>query len=114
MDLMQALYTSTIILNGYKHLSSNYDSVDSLVNSFTRNSVIAGFRGGHIWNYHLLIMLLKVGPSIYDTFADQIFNTFDDPNKKYIFISADNGAYGYFSSINAFKKSSLTIMKQMN
>lgn len=85
-------------------LSSNYDSVDSLVNSFTRNSVVAGFRGGHIWELSFIDNVAQSWSKIYDTFADQIFNIFDDPNKKYIFISADNGTYGYFSSINAFKK----------
>lgn len=85
-------------------LSSNFDNVEYLTKSSTRNSLLAGFRGGQIWELSFTNATANSWAKLYDTYADHIHFIFDDPNGKYIFISADNGTYGYFKSINGFKK----------
>ena len=85
-------------------LSSNYDNVECLVKSTTRNSIIAGLRGGQIWELSFTNATANSWGKLYDTYADHIYNIYDDPNGQYIYVSADNGAYGYFNSIKNFKK----------
>ena len=85
-------------------LSSNFDNVEYLAKSITRNSVVAGFRGGQIWELSFTNATANSWSKLYDTYADHIHYIYDDPNGNYIFISADNGTYGYFKSVNGFKK----------
>ena len=85
-------------------LSSNFDNVESLAKSSTRNSVIAGFRGGQIWELSFTNAAANSWAKLYDTYADHIFSIYDDSNSNYIYISTDNGTYGYFKLINSFKK----------
>lgn len=85
-------------------LSSNFDNVESLAKSSTRNSVIAGFRGGQIWELSFTNAAANSWAKLYDTYADHIFSIYDDSNSNYIYISTDNGTYGYFKQINSFKK----------
>jgi len=85
-------------------VSTNFDSVDALSKSFTRSSVLAGFRGGQVWELSFDGNVAKSWSKIYDTYADRISGIYDDPNSNYVFIVADNGVFGYFKSINAFKK----------
>ena len=83
-------------------LSSNFDNVEYLAKSITRNSVVAGFRGGQIWELSFTNATANSWSKLYDTYADHIHYIYDDPNGNYIFISADNGTYGYFKSVNGF------------
>jgi hypothetical protein len=85
-------------------VSTNFDSVDALANSFTRSSVLAAFRGGQIWELTFDGNVAKSWSKIYDTYADRVFGIYDDPNSNYVYIVADNGVFGYFKSINGFKK----------
>ena len=85
-------------------LSSNFDNVECLAKSSTRNSVIAGFRGGQIWELSFTNAAANSWAKLYDTYADHIFSIYDDSNSNYIYISTDNGTYGYFKLINSFKK----------
>lgn len=85
-------------------LSSNFDSVETLTRSTTRNSLIATFRGGQVWELSYTGSTAKTWSKIYDTYADHVHYAYDDPNGSYIFISADNGIYAYFKSVNGFKK----------
>ena len=85
-------------------LSSNFDNVETLTKSVTRNSLIAAFRGGQVWELSYNGSTPKTWSKIYDTYADHVYFTYDDPNGSYIYISADNGIYGYFKSVNGFKK----------
>ena len=85
-------------------LSSNFDSVETLTRSVTRNSLIATFRGGQIWELSYTGSTAKTWSKIYDTYADHVFYVYDDPNGSYLYISADNGIYSYFKSVNGFKK----------
>jgi hypothetical protein len=85
-------------------LSSNFDNVECIAKSSTRNSVLVGFRGGQIWELSFTNATANSWAKLYDTYADHIFSIYDDPNANYIYISADNGTYGYFKSINSFKK----------
>ena len=85
-------------------LSSNFDNVETLTRSVTRNSLLATFRGGQIWELSYTGSTAKTWSKIYDTYADHIHYVYDDPNGSYIYISADNGIYGYFKSVNGFKK----------
>ena len=85
-------------------LSSNFDSVETLNRSVTRNSLIATFRGGQVWELSYTGSTAKTWSKIYDTYADHIHYVYDDPNGSYVYVSADNGIYGYFKSVNGFKK----------
>jgi len=85
-------------------LSSNFDSVETLTRSFTKNSLIASFRGGQIWELSYTGTVPKTWSKIYDTYSDHVHFVYDDPNGQYIYISADNGVYAYFKSVNGFKK----------
>ena len=85
-------------------LSSNFDNVETLTRSVTRNSLLATFRGGQIWELSYTGSTPKTWSKIYDTYADHVHYVFDDPNGSYVYVSADNGVYGYFKSVNGFKK----------
>ena len=85
-------------------LSSNFDNVETLTRSVTRNSLLATFRGGQIWELSYTGSTPKTWSKIYDTYADHVHYVFDDPNGSYVYIAADNGVYGYFKSVNGFKK----------
>lgn len=102
-------YASSAIYKYYnaqwtQTVSTNFDSVDALSNSFTRNSVLAAFRGGQVWELSFDGSVAKSWSKIYDTYADKVFGIYDDPNSLYVYVVADNGVFGYFKSINAFKK----------
>jgi hypothetical protein len=85
-------------------LSSNFDSVETLTRSVTRNSLLATFRGGQVWELSYTGSTAKTWSKIYDTYADHVHFVYDDPNGLYVYVSADNGIYGYFKSVNGFKK----------
>lgn len=85
-------------------LSSNFDSVETLTRSVTRNSLLATFRGGQVWELSYTGSTAKTWSKIYDTYADHVHYVYDDPNGSYVYIAADNGIYGYFKSVNGFKK----------
>ena len=65
---------------------------------------MAGFRGGQIWELSFTNATANSWAKLYDTYADHIYSIYDDPNSNYVYFSADNGTYGYFKSINNFKK----------
>ena len=85
-------------------LSSNFDSVETLTRSVTRNSLLATFRGGQVWELSYTGSTAKTWSKIYDTYSDHVHFVYDDPNGSYVYVSADNGIYGYFKSVNGFKK----------
>jgi hypothetical protein len=85
-------------------LSSNFDNIECMTKSVTRNSVLVGFRGGQIWELSFTNATANSWAKLYDTYSDHIFTIFDDPNGNYIYVSTDNGTYGYFKSISNFKK----------
>ena len=85
-------------------LTSDFDNVEALCKSVTRSSVLAAFRGGQVWELTYENNIAKTWKKIFDTYADHIFSIYDDPNGNYVYISTDNGVYGYFLSAAGFKK----------
>ena len=85
-------------------LSSNFDNVECMAKSTTRNSVLVGFRGGQIWELSFNNATANSWAKLYDTYGDHFYSIYDDPNGNYTYFSVDNGTYGYFKLINSFKK----------
>lgn len=84
-------------------LSAQLDSVDSMVYSTTRDSIVAGFRGGEIWELPFLNNLPKSWSKIFDLNGDRILSISDDSYGNYLFLNTDVQSYGYFKSLETTK-----------
>lgn len=84
-------------------LSTKFDNVEALSFSTARNSIVASFRGGDIWENPFVNNVLTSWSKIYDTNADKTFSINDDPTGKYLFICCDNKSVIYVKETNSFK-----------
>lgn len=87
-----------------KILASDADSVDALVYSTAKNSLIAGFSGGQIWILPFDSNNDATSWSLwYETYADNFYAITNDTGGNYLFAASSNGLYGYFKSLDQFK-----------
>ena len=85
-------------------LATDYDSVDYLCYSSAKKSMLAGFRGGEIWELPYNSNNDPTSWALsYSTYADKIYSIVDDSVGAYTFIATDNGLYSYFKSLNQYK-----------
>lgn len=84
-------------------LSSTFDNVEVLSPSTTRKSIVAGFRGGEIWELPYVDAISTSWRKIHDVNSDRIFSISDDPAGKYLFISSDAKTSTYIKSLDTFK-----------
>ncbi len=84
-------------------LATTYDDVEYLEYSTARNSLVAGFRGGFIWELPFVDSLPTSWASIYDTNADHIYSINDDSLGDYLFINTDVKSVIYVKSLDTFK-----------
>ena len=84
-------------------LSSTSDNVEALSYSTARDSVIAAFRGGDVWELPFVNSKPDVWSKIYDTNSDKCFSINDDPSGKYLFINTDAKSVMYIKSTDSFK-----------
>ena len=84
-------------------LSSTFDNVEAMTYSTSRDSIVAAFRGGDIWELPFSNNLPKVWSKIYDTNSDRCFSINDDVSGKYLFINTDAKSVMYVKSIDSFK-----------
>lgn len=83
--------------------ATTYDDVESLEYSTARKSLIAGFRGGYIWELPFVDSLPTSWTSLYDTNADHIYSINDDIVGDYLFINTDVKSLVYVKSLDTFK-----------
>lgn len=92
-------------------LSSDFDNVEYLCASTARTSMVAGFRGGEIWELPFVNSLPTSWTKIHDVYSDHIYSINDDSSGKYLFINGDlkNSIYvkslGVFKTVTRFDKS---------
>lgn len=84
-------------------LATTYDDVEYLEYSTTRKSLVAGFRGGFIWELPFVDSLPTSWTSLYDTNADHIYSINDDSLGDYLFINTDVKSVIYVKSLDTFK-----------
>jgi len=84
-------------------LATTYDDVEYLEYSTARKSLVAGFRGGFIWELPFVDSLPTAWASIYDTNADHIYSINDDSLGNYLFINTDVKSAIYVKSLDTFK-----------
>ena len=84
-------------------LATTYDDIEALEYSSARTSLIAGFRGGQIWELPYVNSLPTSWSQIYDTNADHIYSINDDTNGQYLFINTDVKSAMYIKSLDTFK-----------
>lgn len=84
-------------------LATTYDDVECLEYSTARNSMVAGFRGGNIWELPYSNNLPTSWVEIYDTTADHIYSINDDTLGEYLFINTDAKSLAYIKTLNSFK-----------
>ena len=90
-------------LEWQQSLSTEFDNVESLQYSTTRNSIIAGFRGGNIYELPFVENLPTSWKFIYDIASDLIYSISDDVTGNYLFICGDNKSVVYIKETNSFK-----------
>ena len=84
-------------------LATDYDNVEAMSYSTARNSIVAGFRGGNVWELPYINNQPSSWVKIYDTNSDKFFSIKDDVAGKYLFISGDNKSVVYVKGIDTFK-----------
>ena len=84
-------------------LSSTFDNVEAMSYSTSRDSIVAAFRGGDIWELPFSNNLPGVWSKIYDTNSDRCFSINDDLSGDYLFINTDAKSVMYIKSIDSFK-----------
>ena len=84
-------------------LATDFDSVDAISYSTARNSIVACFRGGDVWELSYSNNQPTSWAKIYDTNSDRFFSIKDDSSGKYLFISGDNKSVIYVKSLDTFK-----------
>lgn len=83
--------------------ASEADGVEAMTYSTTRNSIVAGLRGGDIWELPFTNNLPTSWSKIYDVNSDRIFSINDDSAGKYLFISSEEKSVVYIKDSNSFK-----------
>ena len=84
-------------------LSSTFDNVEVLSPSTARTSIVAGFRGGEIWELPFVNSLPTSWRKIHDVNSDHIYSISDDSTGEYLFIAADAKTSVYIKSLDTFK-----------
>ena len=84
-------------------LSSEFDNVEAISASTARTSIVAGFRGGEIWELPFTNSLPTSWRKIQTIDSDRIYSISDDTSGKYLFISTDQKTSLYIKSIDSFK-----------
>lgn len=84
-------------------LATEFDSVEAISYSTARNSIVACFRGGDVWELVYNNNQPVSWSKIYDTNSDRFYSIKDDSNGKYLFISGDNKSVVYVKSLDSFK-----------
>jgi hypothetical protein len=84
-------------------LATTYDDIEALEYSTARSSLIAGFRGGFLWELPYVNSLPTSWSQVYDTNADHIYSINDDTNGEYLFVNTDVKSVMYVKSLNSFK-----------
>lgn len=84
-------------------LSSEFDNVDAISASTARTSIVAGFRGGEIWELPFTNSLPTSWRKIYTIDSDRIYSISDDTSGKYLFINSDQKTSMYIRSTDTFK-----------
>lgn len=97
-----AIYTYNNV-DWTQSLATTFDNVEAISYSTTKNSIVAAFRGGDIWELPFTNNLAGSWSKIYDTNCDHTFAITDDPNGEYLFISGDVKTVMYIKSLNTFK-----------
>lgn len=84
-------------------LATDFDNVEVMSYSTARNSIVACFRGGNVWELPYINNQPSSWIKIYDTNSDKFYSIKDDNSGKYLFISGDNKSVVYVKSIDTFK-----------
>jgi len=84
-------------------LATNYDDVECLEYSTARNSMVAGFRGGSLWELPYANNLPTAWIQLYDTTSDHIYSINDDVIGDYLFVNTDTKSVAYIKSLDSFK-----------
>ena len=83
--------------------ATTFDNVEAINYSLTRNSIIAGFRGGKFYELPFVNNLPTSWSLMYDSGSDLIFSINDDPNSNYLFLCCDNKSIVYSKITNSFR-----------
>lgn len=84
-------------------LAITYDDVECLEYSTARNSMVAGFRGGYLWELPYSNNLPTAWTQLYDTTSDHIYSINDDVLGEYLFVNTDIKSTVYVKSLDSFK-----------
>jgi hypothetical protein len=84
-------------------LATTYDDVQCLEYSTARNSMVAGFRGGYLWELPYSNNLPTAWTQLYDTTSDHISTINDDVLGEYLFVNTDVKSTVYVKSLDSFK-----------
>lgn len=84
-------------------LVSTYDDVQYMTYSTTRNSIVAGFRGGSVWELPYVDNLSTSWIEIFNTYSDYIYSISDDTDGEYLFLTTSNKSYLYSKTLDEFK-----------
>ena len=84
-------------------LVTTYDDVQYMAYSTTRDSIVAAFRGGSVWELPYIKNLSTSWVEIFNTYSDKIYSISDDINGEYLFFSTSNKSYLYSKTLDEFK-----------
>lgn len=84
-------------------LSSDYYNVEAISASTARTSIVAGFRGGEIWELPFVDSLPTSWRNIHTIDSDRIYSISDDSSGKYLFMCGDAKTSMYIRSTDTFK-----------